>query len=121
MHEQVDIEIDSDAIEGPRELFPRTREELVMWKLEFSAIDYEYISVLQDVYLEETEDLMLAHIYDWLMDLEQALPGAISKKAYSNLDGPDALAYQLIVSGVVLGVCYSCDYRDLFDLMERRQ
>lgn len=120
MHEQVDIEIDSDAIEGPRELFPRTREELVMWKLEFSAIDFEYISVLQDVYLEETEGLMLAHIYDWLMDLEQALPGTISKKAYIEPDTV-AHAYQLIVSGVVLGVCYSCDYQDLFDLMERRQ
>jgi hypothetical protein len=118
MHTLENIDIDPDATYGPRQLFPRTREELIMWKLEFGALDRSYISLLVDIYLDVADTLLIAHVTDWLVDLEATVPGAITKEDYPLTNGDHV---RLGAVGVELGLFTVENHTALLELMASKQ
>jgi hypothetical protein len=55
------------------ELFPMTEQELVVWKLEYSAA----IEVWRDMVQVTPEPAPIARVTKWLIELERACPGTV--------------------------------------------
>jgi hypothetical protein len=118
MHTLENIDIDPDATYGPKQLFPRTREELIMWKLEFGALDRSYASLLVDIYLDVADIVLVTHVTDWLIDLEATVPGAITKEDYPLTNGDHV---RLSVVGVELGLFTVERHNTLLERMASNQ